>query len=482
MRFVASRHALPLILLLLSTFLSANAQDLAGLEQGIKPYGAYHGGDIDSVSMVNGGLSFQIPLISYPQRGGKLTVGFSLIYKNAMYTETDDCITNPRPRCIPTKFSYNLSYGGQYRTGGAATALTVMPDFYPTMDLHYVNSILAGMEIHESDGAVHLTDGSISMDATGFSYSYNPSSGAYGTGTLIDRHGTRYYYPYLSGGCCTPKYPGNINKIEDSNGNVLTPNFDPNNSQAITSWTDTINRTIPTGGTSTSNYSGCTGSQTTIAADLWTLPGPDGGTSQFKICYAQFPVEYTPPTCTANCTGLSGQGTQIQSIVLPNNTAWTFAFDTTGSLSTITLPTGGTISYTWNINAPLYCFGNGDILFNYEASVATRTVDADGSGGHTWKYALSWPTGSIQTIVTDPNLNDAVHTESLSGSCSGFETELDEYSGSHTSGRPPIRKTATVYNSHVDPLQNNLLINVVPLTITTTDVPTGKTSRIAKTL
>jgi len=46
---------------------AANAQDLAGLEQGIKPYGSYHGGDIDSISMVNGSLTLNIPIISYPQ-------------------------------------------------------------------------------------------------------------------------------------------------------------------------------------------------------------------------------------------------------------------------------------------------------------------------------------------------------------------------------------------------------------------------------
>jgi hypothetical protein len=40
----------------------AYAQDLAGLEQGIKPYGSYHGGDIDSISMVNGNLALNIPL------------------------------------------------------------------------------------------------------------------------------------------------------------------------------------------------------------------------------------------------------------------------------------------------------------------------------------------------------------------------------------------------------------------------------------
>jgi hypothetical protein len=56
--------------LLLLGALTAHAQNLAGLEQGIKPYGSYEGGDIDSVSMVNGSLTLHMPLLSYPQRGG----------------------------------------------------------------------------------------------------------------------------------------------------------------------------------------------------------------------------------------------------------------------------------------------------------------------------------------------------------------------------------------------------------------------------
>jgi hypothetical protein len=39
------------LLFLLLLNLAANAQDLAGLEQGIKPYGSYNGGNIDPISM-----------------------------------------------------------------------------------------------------------------------------------------------------------------------------------------------------------------------------------------------------------------------------------------------------------------------------------------------------------------------------------------------------------------------------------------------
>jgi len=52
------------------------AQQSANLEQGLKPFGTYRGGNLDSVSMTNGNLTLHIPLVSYPQRGGKLRLDF----------------------------------------------------------------------------------------------------------------------------------------------------------------------------------------------------------------------------------------------------------------------------------------------------------------------------------------------------------------------------------------------------------------------
>ena len=44
------------------------------------PYGSFHAGDIDTVDMVTGSLFLHIPLVTFPQRGGKLRVGFFVRY------------------------------------------------------------------------------------------------------------------------------------------------------------------------------------------------------------------------------------------------------------------------------------------------------------------------------------------------------------------------------------------------------------------
>src|SRR5262249_21010523 len=51
---------------------SLSAQAAPDVEQGMKPYGSYHGGDLDSISMSNGNLFFHADLFAYSQRGGEL--------------------------------------------------------------------------------------------------------------------------------------------------------------------------------------------------------------------------------------------------------------------------------------------------------------------------------------------------------------------------------------------------------------------------
>jgi YD repeat-containing protein len=454
------------------------AQNLADMEQGIKPYGAYEGGNIDSVSMVNGDLTLHIPIISYPQRGGALKVGFVLNYAAPFYTDTDNCYNNPLPNCIPVKFTYHLSYGAPY-PGANGTPIGFGPDFGKSVAVHYFNGNRFGFEIGDADGAIHLVNNTPSADATGYAYSYNPSLGNYGTGIITDRLGIRYYIPYQNSsiGPIPGASPGTI---EDANGNILTPNYDQS---GVTSWTDSMGRILPTRMTSTTDYSGCSGSLPISSASLWNPPGLNGGVSEFKFCYAVDGILYTPPGCGTNCKGINTSKTVLQSVVLPNGTAWSFTYDTRGLLTKITLPTGGSITYTWNLNtgSPGCIVTTGDDLPGYIASVASRTVDAnDGTGGHTWNYALTWPQGKSQMIVTDPYLNDTVHTESFLAGCSAYETGLDQYNGSHTSGTL-LRRTTTTYQFTTSTSYPQAAVGAVPTSITTTDMQTGNSSQVAMT-
>ena len=186
----------------------------------------------------------------------------------------------------------------------------------------------------------------VSDDATGYNYNYSAS-------VITDREGIRYSVATVNG------LPSFTSGIEDTNGNEITGTVDPEGG-SVDGYTDTLGRSIPlflrNSSTSTSNYTGCTGSQPTTGAYLWSLPGPNGDTAQFKVCYAFFTVSVSPPNCVTtsipSCHGVNQVFGRMQSIVLPNGTAWTFAYDTTGGLSQITLPTGGTISHSWSFALP----------------------------------------------------------------------------------------------------------------------------------
>src|SRR5437016_9289183 len=98
----------------------ANAQDVAGMEQGLKPYGSFDGGSIDSISMVNLKPNVHIPLLDYPQRGGKLNLGFYISYQNPIYeARTVNCLTVKPFTCTFQYFMYR------------PPAIQIIPNFAP---------------------------------------------------------------------------------------------------------------------------------------------------------------------------------------------------------------------------------------------------------------------------------------------------------------------------------------------------------------
>lgn len=85
-----------------------------------RPYTATEGGDLDSISTVNGGLQLHIPLWSIQQRGN-LSLSFTLRYNSPSYSVNQNCNVPNQP-CT-------YSYGG-YVQGvfvSASTDVNVWP-------------------------------------------------------------------------------------------------------------------------------------------------------------------------------------------------------------------------------------------------------------------------------------------------------------------------------------------------------------------
>lgn len=433
------------------TFVSvpAFAQVAPDVQQGLIPFGSFQHADIDSVNVATGNLTLHIPLVSYPQRGGKLRLNFFIRYNN--------------------KGWYIYQSGTQYLWRYAGGTVDVVPDqplywthkavkvtdydgsqFYQ----HYRNVISRDGSSHEI--ASLSIGGGNAIDATGIVLT---GSG----GPVIDADGVQY--------AGSENNSTNITST-DSNGNQII--------QGSTGWTDTLGRVIPgsvpTDGTyGNFNYNVLTpGAPSTTAncpsgtasARAWNLPAFNGSTAMVKLCYA----DYAYQTSFSNPGVIEASGTYrlLKAVVLPNLTMWQFTYNSFLDLTSVSFPTGGSLTYGWQTNS-----------IHTSRQLISRALNAnDGTGNHTWTYQWRVVINNLyRNIVTDAVGNDAVNA--LCANALALICQTDTYVGSRTSGTL-LKTVSNQYHREDDPFveytQVDTDANVVLLSQTET-WPGGKTSQ-----
>ena len=275
--------------------------------------------------------------------------------------------------------------------------------------------------------------------------------------------------------------------IEDPNGNTETT-------------TDTIGRAFGTSA-STSDFTGCSGDRTTTSASILSVPGYNGSTAQIKTCFAALPITtkfsdshyYDPAGNTSPWNSgpivleAGGTKTVVQAVLQFDGNLWTtsprwvFQYKDSldgsnyGDLTQITLPTGGTIQYTYATVNP--CDAGYPGVTNMSRGVIQRTMSAgDGSPAVTTTYSSG---------VVNDGTNDTVHTfTGLGGGCSLYETLTQYYNGSG-SGRSLIKTVKTDYTYSSDPYTSYYgdtiphVISVLP-TRTTTTLPNNLVSKVER--
>jgi RHS repeat-associated protein len=442
--------------------ITSQAQTNVNEEQGLKPYDSWHGGDLDSVSMTNGGLSLHIPLVSFPQRGN-LDLSFSIYASSKQWRSWINPLacSNPNdpngcnPRWVPIQRGAQPEVGTAY-VEGIYIASTV--DWIPLNECD-VSSDFEGNATYSWSGSIVAPDGSSHIFGSGVSafncpappYRALDASGIYqaDSSTIVMPNGTRF------------TSDTSTSTVTDTNGNFISVNLNTG------AYTDTLNRSIPHPFiVTTSDLSGCPGG--TASAKTWTIPGLAGANRVFKACYSNISIyttlgqgvtEYGPITTPL-----------ITAIVLPDSTIWSFSYDHYGDVTRLGFPTGGSISYTYTTSPILNCDTPTSLI------VASRTVDAnDGTGGHTWNYnytASNNATGSM--VVTSPDGNDTVHilADPITGSggCNLYDTQVKYYQGSQSTGTL-LKTVATQYSANSNTLTatgNPAVINVVPRQVTVT--------------
>lgn len=188
-----------------------------------------------------------------------------------------------------------------------------------------------------------------------------PLNSVYGAGTLTDRNG---------------------NQISSNSSNVFT---------------DTLGQTALT----------LAGSGTPSSPFTFTYTAPSGAAAAYTMKYITYSIQ-----TNFGCSGITDYGTNgtttanlVSEIDLPDGSKYTFSYEATpghsgfvtGRPASVTLPTGGTISYS-------YSGGNNGINCS-DGSTATLTrTTPDG----TWTYAHSPQSTWWITTVTDPQGNQSV--------------------------------------------------------------------------
>ena len=158
------------------------AQTNVNEEQGMKPYDSFHGGDLDSISMTNGGMVLHIPLVSYPQRGN-LDLTFS-VYANTKqwYLRVNPvACANPfdpngcTPVWVPIVRGHQPQFGGVPVQGAYVTSsLDWLPENECNVDPGNDNN--GNTPTYNWSANVSAPDGSVHQFGSGISTSFCPST------------------------------------------------------------------------------------------------------------------------------------------------------------------------------------------------------------------------------------------------------------------------------------------------------------------
>ena len=433
----------------------ASAQTNPNLETGFKPFGVFDSTTFDSVNISNGNLTLDIPILDYPQRGG-IAVRVRLTYNNKGWRVIPDCFTNGT--CNPI-WTWNgngvqllVDNGVMNSTWsvvqtGSNSYLTVFKAITPDGGSHQLAQVVGGTTYE-------------SIDASGIRY-----NGWMGTGTnrvLLDRSG---FGPN-----------GSTTFARDTNGNETS-------NQTDGSVLDTLGRTV--GNSSTGSNSGPNGCSSQPAGII-CLPGPNGSARLIKLTYTTVSLS-TNFQARAKINDLlwpvretTATASMLQSVAVYDGVSWTtspqwtFQYSSNadgsnyGDLTQITLPTGGTVSYSWGTRS--IC---GNAVTPVSRGVTSRTINAnDGMGNQTTTYSAAIFNNSGTVTVTDPASNDAVHTiTGLGGTCSLYDTQTDYYKGTGAN-RTLLQTVQTAYSWTANPFDTygdgtTTKANVVPTSVTT---------------
>jgi hypothetical protein len=407
--------------ILLATALLTFAEALsAQVSTGAPPFSTIEGGPFDAVNLGNLNVHFSVPILHKAGRG--IPFAYDLSYDNSIWTPvTSGGVTSWKP---VTNWGWIASTGS-----GTGFVSFTETDTFPIPNCQ--RSTYTKYVYHDSVGASHPFNGTAQWQFgigghsctdifTGFTSTASDSSGytitvssVSGNGTLRSKSGALITAPFNS--------EGGSASIVDANGNEITAN-------TSNQFFDTLS--------STSAVLTTSGSGTPASPINYQYTSP-AGSKQYSAIYTAYTVQTNFGCTTQEYPATSNN--LVSEIDLPDGSKYLFAYETTpgdahnphyvtGRISQVTLPTRGSIQYTYTgANDGINC-----------ADASTLSLQRVVTPGGTWTYLRSGSGSDWTTTVTDPASNQtAINFEKDSAATPStnnfYETQRKAYQGT-TSG------------------------------------------------
>jgi RHS repeat-associated protein len=384
-----------------------------GPTTGTPPFGSFGGGPFDTVNLGNLNAHFAIPVIHKAGRGMPFT--YDLSYDSSIWypvTSSGTTTWTPVPnwgwRGVTEVATGYVSYTTTYQFGHC-TQTTYTYFYHDRLGVSHnmgVIVVLGGALGCTTNWPVTL----LAPDGSGYSLIMSTAT----TGTLTSRSGKQISAPFNA-----TSGPGTKT---DANGNQITVN---NSGQFF----DTLSSTTPA----------LTVSGTAPNPTTYTYTGPSGST-HYTMNYGSYSVK-----TSFGCTGISeytGNASLVSSVVLPDASQYTFTYEMsggyyTGRLASVTLPTGGTITYA-------YPGAHGGIVCADGSTLELTRTTPDSSTP--WTYVRSGSDPTWTTTVTDPLTNETVLNFEKDSSVSAATNNFYETQRIVKEGSNILSTTITCYN------------------------------------
>lgn len=362
------------------------------------------------INLANGNLHIEIPIATYPQRGKIKALHYRLVYDSRFWVIRIDPVSEAAtwtPSGIPP---LGIDIGGGFRlisdgeAGNTNFSQSTQVCGYVTdgsgLKHPQYRTTYTGYVYQEPNGSMHRTQQGFKLyrsspDCTG--------GGQVPTGTTYatDNSGYKFVINNAEVAVFSPDGTQVATTLQDTNGN----SYSYVNGQYVTfkNVVDTLGRTpVVTTFNSTS--------PTQAFIDYLCEAGcnPTNG-DRARVVVNMASVNWTTHfnAVAAGIGGVgeyNGPGGTVQSIVFPDGSTYQFQQDSYGMITSMTLPTGGQVSYGYTNFT--------DLQGNVNRWVTSRIVD-----GNTWTFAptngpCSAQSCNQQVTVTTPQYSDGATTAS----------------------------------------------------------------------